>query len=139
MDINLRIFIIKIMRNPSYGNWGPEDELDISDYEKSSNYNEYPSSFSIENNDKISTYEDFLTDEDLKEIGEAERIENSQPIGELSEEDIYRNKDTSNYWDKYFLDNFGNKRVDTKQNNNNSEDKKISKNLGSTRNWDTPF
>ena len=26
------------MRNPSFGSWGPEDEQDISDYEKGSYY-----------------------------------------------------------------------------------------------------
>ena len=52
------------MRNPSFGSWGSEDELDISDYEQGSYYSNNETMNLQEDNTAYDDYDEFEEDLD---------------------------------------------------------------------------
>ena len=66
------------MRNPSFGSWGPEDEQDISDYEKGSYYS---------NNDTTNLQEDGTAYDEYDELEE--------DLDEEVDTETYLEEDTS--------------------------------------------
>ena len=66
------------MRNPSFGSWGPEDEQDISDYEKGSYYS---------NNDTTNLQEDGTAYDEYDELEE--------DLDEEVDTEIFMEEDTS--------------------------------------------